>query len=147
MGKKPSSLFEISIDFKESHMFFPTIVMWVLCFLLAIIFIVYTIPFIRAVIKGEKTISFSTKHVDKLRFFGTIFLTIAYFLSMDYVGGFFPNMGLGFLFMSIPFMFFLSLLYVHNLNRKKFLLISLNSIISPGTAWYILAKMFNISLP
>ena len=121
--------------------------MWVLCLLLAIIIIVYTIPFFRAVSRGEKALPFTTDHFDKMRFFGTIVLTIAYFLSMDYVGTFFPNMGLGFLLMSIPFMFLLSLLYVHDLGRRKFLMISLNSIISPGVAWYVLANMFNISLP
>jgi tellurite resistance protein TehA-like permease len=147
MGNGSSSLFEISIDFEQSHLFFPTIVMWILLLLLAVIFIVYGIPFIRAVGRREKTLSFSLKHFDKLRFVGTIILTIAYFLSMDYVGTFFPNMGLGFLLMSIPFMFLLSLLYVHNLDRKKFLLISLNSTISPGVAWYVLANIFNISLP
>jgi tellurite resistance protein TehA-like permease len=121
--------------------------MWVLLLLLVAISIVYGIPFLRAVSRGEKTPSFSVKHFDKVRFFGTIILTIAYFLSMDYVGGFFPNMGLGFLLMSIPFMLLLSLLYVHNLDRRKVLLIGLNSLISPGVAWYVLANMFNISLP
>jgi len=147
MGKGFSSLFEISIDFKESHMFFPTIVMWVLLLLLAVILIVYGIPFLRDLRNGKKSLSFSAEHIDKFRLFGTIFLTIAYFLSMDYVGTFFPNMGLGFLFMSIPFMFLHSLLYVHNLDRKKLLLLCMNSIISPCIAWYVLAKMFNISLP
>ena len=147
MGKGLSSLFEISIDFKESHMFFPTIVMWVLLLLLTIIFIVYGVPFLLNLKKGKRSLSFSAEHIDKLRLFGTILLTIAYFLSMDYVGTFFPNMGLGFLFMSIPFMFLLSLLYVHNLDRRKFLLLCMNSILSPCIAWYVLAKMFNISLP
>lgn len=147
MDKDSLSIFEISIDFQKSHLFFPTIVMWVLLVLLAAIFIIYGLPLLRALSSGEKTLSFSAKDFDKLRFFGTIVLTIAYFLSMDYVGNFFPNMGLGFLLMSIPFMFLLSLLYVHNLDRRKFLLISLNSMISPGVAWYVLANLFNISLP
>lgn len=147
MGEGFSSLFEISIDFDQSHLFFPTIVLWVLLLLLAAIFIIYGIPFIRALGRGEKKLSFSVEHVDKLRLFGTIILTIVYFLSMDYVGTFFPNMGLGFLLMSMPFMFSLSLLYVHNLSPRKFLTISLNSIIAPSIAWYVLANMFNISLP
>lgn len=147
MDKESSSLFEVSIDFQESHMFFPTIVMWVLLLLLAVIFIVYGIPFIRAIKNGNHTLTFSTEHIDKLRLFGTIILTTVYFLLMDYVGAFFPNMGMGFLLMSIPFMFLLSLLYVHNLSRKKFLMISFNAIMAPGIAWYLLAKMFNISLP
>jgi hypothetical protein len=36
---------------------------------------------------------------------------------------------------------------VHNLDRKKLLLIGMNSIVSPCIAWYVLAEMFNISLP
>ncbi len=142
-----ASLFHVTIDFQESHMFFPTIVMWVLLFLLALIFIIYGRPYLCALRTGERTLSFSTSHIDKLRLIGTLVLTIAYFLSMDYVGDFFPNTGLGFLFMSIPFMFCLSLLYVHNLNRRKFLTLSLNALIAPGLAWYVLAKLFHITLP
>jgi hypothetical protein len=85
--------------------------------------------------------------VDKLRFVGTLVLTIAYFLLMDYVGAFFPTQGLGFLFVTIPFIFLLSLLYMHEVGRKKILAISLNALIAPALAWYVLAQLFNISLP
>ena len=142
-----SSLLKVHIDFKESHTFFPSIVMWVLGLLLAAIFVVYGIPYIRSVASGERSISFSTKNIDLFRLLGTLVLTVAYFLSMDYVGRFFPNTGLGFLFMSIPFMFLLSLLYVHGISRVKFLIIALNSLIAPSMAWVILAKMFRITLP
>jgi len=142
-----SSLFHVTIDFKESHMFFPILVMWFLLLLLVLIFIIYGIPFIRALAKGERHLSFSFKEFDAFRFFGTIVLTIAYFLSMDYVSDIFPNRGLGFLFMSVPFMFCLSSLYVHDLNRDKFITLSLNASISPSLAWYILARLFHISLP
>lgn len=142
-----ASFFHITIDFKESHMFFPVIIMWVLLFLLALICIIYGRPYLSALRSGERSLSFSTSHIDKLRFIGTLVLTVAYFLSMDYVGDFFPNTGLGFLFMSIPFMFLMSLLYVHDLNRRKFLILSLNALITPSLAWYILAKLFNITLP
>ncbi len=147
METESSSLFKVAIDFNQSQLFFPRIVLWVMVVLLALIFLVYGIPYLRAVAKGEKKPSFSMRHMDKLRFFGTLVLTIVYFLLMDYVGEFFPNMGLGFLFMSIPFMFLLSMLYVHNLDRKKFLAITLNALISPTLAWYILANLFNITLP
>jgi len=142
-----SSLLKVHIDFKESHTFFPTIVTWVLACLLGAIFFVYGIPFIKELSRGERKIDLSTGHIDKLRLFGTVFLTIFYFLSMDYVGRFFPNTGLGFLFMSIPFMFLLSMLYVHGLNRKRLLIISLNSLIAPSVAWFVLARMFYITLP
>jgi hypothetical protein len=104
-------------------------------------------PFLRALRKGERSFSFSLKDFDKIRFFGTLILTVAYFLSMAYVGDIFPNRGFGFLFMSVPFMFCLSLLYVHDLNRDKFITLSLNAFISPSLAWYVLAKLFHISLP
>jgi hypothetical protein len=63
------------------------------------------------------------------------------------VGRIFPNTGLGFLFVSIPFIFVLSLLYAHRVDRRKLVAISLNALIAPGVAWYVLAKLFNISLP
>ena len=142
-----SSLLKIHIDFQQSHTFFPTIVTWVMGMLLVAIFVVYGIPYIRSVSRGERKISFSMRNIDTFRLLGTLILTVIYFLSMDYVGGFFPNTGLGFLFMSVPFMFLLSLLYVHGLNRMKLLIMSLNAIIAPGIAWLVLAKLFRITLP
>lgn len=147
MDKEPSSFFAVAIDFDKSHMFFPTIIMYVLLMLLLLIILLYGIPFIRSVLKGKKKIAFSAEQFDKLRFFGTILLTIGYFLSMEYVGRLFPNMGYGFLLMSMPFMLLLSLLYVHNLNLKKFIVIGVNALAAPSIAWYVLANMFNITLP
>jgi len=147
MDKGLSSLFKVSINFKESHTFFPTIVVWVLLFLLLLIFLIHGIPYLRDLRSGKRKLTFSLAHMDKLRFGGTLVLTVAYFLLMDYVGTFFPNMGLGFLFVSIPFMFLLSLLYVHDINRRKLLAICLNALIAPTVAWYVLAQLFNISLP
>ncbi|KEA63950.1 hypothetical protein ADIMK_1878 [Marinobacterium lacunae] len=74
-------------------------------------------------------------------------LVIVYFWSMDAVGQFFPNTGMGFLLTSIPFMLLLSLLYVHSLTRRVLLGIGLNSIIAPLAAWYVLGQLFAISLP
>ncbi len=142
-----SSLFKVSVDFNQSHLFFPKIVTIVLLLLLMVIFLVKGIPYLRDLRRGKRTFSFSVKQIDKLRFGGTIVLTIAYFLSMEYVGEFFPNMGLGFLFTSIPFIFVLSLLYVHGLDRRKFLALTLNALIAPTVAWFVLAQMMNISLP
>jgi hypothetical protein len=66
---------------------------------------------------------------------------------MDYVGEFFPNTGLGFLIMSIPYMFLLSLLYAHHRNGRYLLKIVLNSVLAPIVAWYVLARLFSITLP
>ena len=147
MAKWFSSLLKVHIDFKTSHSLFPTIVIWVLLFLLVLIFLVHGIPYLRDLRSGKRRLTLSLAHLDKLRFFGTLVLTVAYFLLMDYVGRFFPNTGLGFLFVSIPFIFVLSLLYAHRVDRRKLVAISLNALIAPGVAWYVLAKLFNISLP
>jgi len=147
MGERINSLFSIKINFAESHTFFPTIVTCVLFLLLLVIVLVHGIPFIRKLRQGGGKISIWAENFDKLRFWGTMLFTIFYFLSMDYVGALFPNMGFGFLIMSMPFMLALSLLYVHNFNRKKIVVIALNSIIAPSIAWYVLGNLFNISLP
>lgn len=147
MDKGLSSLFKVSIDFNQSHLLFPKIVSWFLLLQLVVIFLVYGIPYIRNVRSGKRVSPFAGKHFDNLRFFGTIVLTIIYFISMDYVGEYFPNTGLGFLFTSIVFIFVLSLLYVHGFDRRKMLILSLNALIAPSVAWYVLAHLFNISLP
>jgi len=147
MENGASSLFEVKINFAESHTFFPTIVLWVLVFLLVLIFIFNGIPYLKALSAGKRQLSFSVAHIDKIRLIGTLGLTIAYFLLMDYVGAFFPNMGYGFLFVSIPFILLLSLLYAHEMTRKKIMIIVLNAVIAPGIAWFLLAKMFDITLP
>jgi len=147
MDKGISSLFKISINFDQSHLFFPKIVTWFLLLQLVVILLVYGIPYIRDVYNGKRASPFAGAQWDNLRFFGTIVLTIIYFMSMDSVGEYFPNTGLGFLFTSIVFIFLLSLLYVHGVNRRKILVLSLNALISPCVAWFVLAHLFNITLP
>lgn len=147
MGSGFAHLFDVHIKFNESHLFFPTIVEWVLVVLLGAIVVVYGPAFVRDVRSGKRNLSFRGADFDKLRFFGTIVLTIVYFQSMDVVGQFFPNQGLGFLIMSIPFMFILSVLYVHGITRLRLAIIGLNALILPSIAWYTLENLFNISLP
>ena len=147
MASGQNSIFQVTIDFATSHMFFPKLVIIFLLFLLALIFLIYGIPKIKQITSGEHKIQRGTKKMDKLRFFGTIVLTVIYFMLMDYVGQFFPNTGLGFLFVSIPFIFLLSLLYSHGMVKSKFIVIVINAVLAPSIAWYVLAQMFNISLP
>lgn len=142
-----SELFKVHIPFNQSHLFFPHIISWLLVILLAAILVVYGPGFVRDVRAGKRDLPFRGGPFDKLRFFGTIALTIVYFQSMAVVGNFFPNEGLGFLFMSVPFMFILSLLYAHGVTWRKLMIISLNALIAPSIAWYILENLFNISLP
>ncbi len=147
MKDSSSSLLSVKIDFAQSHEFFPTIVLWTLAILLVLIFIFNGIPYLRSYFNKERTISLSLEHIDKIRLPGTLILTVVYFILMDYIGAFFPNMGYGFWFVSIPFIFLVSILYVHNINRKKLVAITLNAIIAPSIAWFLLAKMFSITLP
>jgi hypothetical protein len=141
------SLFKVKIDFAESHTFFPTIVSWVLLFLLLLILIFNGIPYWRELRNGKRRFKLTTAHIDKFRLLGTLVLTVAYFLLMDYVGAFFPNTGLGFLIVSMPFIFLLSMLYVHDVTRRKVVIIVLNAVIAPTIAWFVLAKLFYITLP
>ena len=142
-----SNLFKVTIDFDQSHTFFPTIVGWALLVLFVAIMAVYGPAYVRDVRAGRRNLPFRGIPFDRLRFFGTVILTIVYFQSMDVVGQSFPNQGLGFLFMSIPFMFILSVLYVHGVTRRKLVIIGLNALIAPSIAWYVLETLFNISLP
>lgn len=121
--------------------------MCLLLLLFAAIVVLYGRAFFQDIRAGRRRLRFFEEHYDKIRLFGTIAGVIVYFVVMDYVGTLFPNTGLGFLLVSIPFMMFLSFLYVHDLNRRKTVIILLNSTIAPVTAWYILGNLFNITLP
>lgn len=142
-----SSFTKVEVDFSQSHMMFPKIIMLFMLFLLILILLLYGRKFFGEIIYNRRPHRFFLENWDKIRLLGTLALITAYFYLMDIVGAFFPNTGLGFLLVSIPFMLSLSFLYVHDLNRKRCVIIVLNALIAPCTAWYILGNMFNISLP
>ena len=142
-----SRLFQVKIVFAQSHLFFPHIINWLLLIMLIVIFVIQGMPYLREVRAGRKQLPFSGGHFDYVRFFGTIVLTIAYFLLLDPVGEFFPNMGLGFLLMSIPYMMLLSLLYLYQRDRRHIILVVVNAVLAPTIAWYVLGQLFDITLP
>lgn len=141
------SLLKVQIDFDQSHLFFPTIIHWLILFLLAIIIVVRVIPFACDVANGKRAFVFAPEGFDLIRFFGTLALTIVYILAMNWIGSLFPNRGLGFLFASIVYVSTLALLFVHDLNRRKLTAILLNAVAAPSIAWFVLAKLFRITLP
>lgn len=147
MGSGFTQMFEVQIDFSQSHLVFPAITGWVLVALFAAIVVVHGPAFVRDIRSGKRSLTLGGGNLDKLRFFGTIALTIAYFQSMEVVGTFFPNQGMGFLIMSMPVMFLFSLLYVHGLTARKLVAMGLNAVILPGLAWYFLEEVFRVSLP
>lgn len=141
------SLFEVSIAFDESHLFFPRIVSWVLVGLLAIILLSKAKNIAPALRRAGQAVMYGNEGFDRKRFFGTILLIIIYFYMMAVVGDIFPNTGFGFLFVSIPFIFLLALLYVEDTTKKNVLIIAATSVVAPALAWYVLSELFRITLP
>lgn len=137
----------VSIDFDSSHLLFPAIVTaLLLCLLLALIFRHHRSKASESAPEPapQQTLK---KPVDKVRLLGTLILTLIYFVSMERIGLLFPNIGLGFLLSSIPFVLLLSLLYMHDRTRKRVLVAVINAVLCPLAVWAILSVLFNISLP
>ncbi|MCK2184909.1 tripartite tricarboxylate transporter TctB family protein [Halomonas getboli] len=142
-----SSLLSVSIDFETSHLFFPHIIHWLLGGLFALILVFNVVPFLVAVRRGEKTLPILGESMDKFRFFGTLALIAAYFYLMSVVGNLFPYTGYGFLFVSMPFLLLMSLMYMHTRTTRKVITAAINALVAPTLAWFILAKLFQITLP
>ncbi|MCB1527368.1 MAG: tripartite tricarboxylate transporter TctB family protein [Hyphomicrobiaceae bacterium] len=142
-----NSLLKVQINFDQSHLFFPSIIHWLILILFGVIFIVQIVPFARDVASGKQAFVFAPEGFDSIRFFGALALTVAYILAMDWIGSLFPNRGLGFLFASMAYVLALALLFVHDLDRRKLTAILLNAIAAPSIAWLVFAKLFRITLP
>lgn len=142
-----SSLLSVSIDFETSHLFFPTIIHWIMAGLFALILITKVVPFLAAVKRGERSLPILGESMDGFRFFGTLALIVAYFYLMAVVGDLFPYTGYGFLFVSMAFVLLMSLMYMHEWTKKAVTIAVINALVAPGLAWFILAKLFNITLP
>ena len=137
------SLLGVSINFDTSHTVFPTIIAVILGILFVAILVTRGKTMLAAVGNGP----WWPVGIDHMRFFGTIAGTVVYFLAMPAVGDLFPNTGLGFYLCSIPYLFGMSVLYLHERGRRQLLIAGLNAIIAPSLVWYILSELFNISLP
>jgi hypothetical protein len=136
------SLLQVKIDFATSQNVFPHIMEVVLAILLVIVVATRWQRIVAAVSGPPWPIG-----IDQLRFFGTLVLTIVYFLAMPVVGDQFPNTGLGFYFVSIPYVLAIGLLYVHNWRRRTIIFVVLNAVIAPTFVWFVFSNLFNISLP
>jgi hypothetical protein len=141
------SLFDVSIAFEQSHLFFPKLITYILLGLLVIILISKRRRIPLALKQAGRAVLFAEHGFDRWRFFGTLVLIIAYFYFMAVVGDAFPNTGYGFLLTSIPFVFLLATLYVEDRSRKSLIIISVNSVVAPVLAWYVLSQLFRITLP
>lgn len=141
------SMFDVTIDFDQSHLFFPRIVTTILVGLLLVIVATRFRTIAPAVKRAGRVLVGSEGAFDHKRFFGTLVLTTAYFYLMGILSDVFPNTGYSFLIMSVIFVFLLSLLYVDHLDRRLFVILVLNALIAPALAWYVLAELFRITLP
>lgn len=94
-------LTRVTINFDTSHLIFPAIIGSILVMLGIAILITRRHAFAHA----GRTWSGIMGRMDKVRFFGTIALTIVYFSLMVPIGYIWPNTGMGFLICSIPYVF------------------------------------------
>jgi len=133
----------VSINFDTSHLVFPTIIGIVLALLgLAI------------VIRDRARIAGAPAHwgrlwtqMDKPRFFGTLVLMLVYFGLMVPVGNIWPNTGMGFLICSIPFIFAIGVLYLHDRSPRAMLPVAILALVAPPLTWWLFFHVFFLSLP
>lgn len=137
------SMLEVQIDFNNSHWFFPTIV----CVVLLMLLLAIVVTRRRQIALALSQQPFWPAGIDKLRFFGTLILTVGYFAALQPVGDRFPNTGLGFLICSIPFLFLLGCLYLHQHGPRQLLGVLLCALIAPTTIWYLFSQILTITLP
>ncbi len=142
-----SQLLSVSVDFETSHLLFPTIIHWVMAGLFLMILVTKVTPFLAAVRRGEKTLPIVGESMDIPRFVGTLVLIVAYFYLMSVVGNLFPYTGYGFLIVSMAFVPLMSFLYMHEWTRKSVIIVLVNAIVAPSLVWFVLAKLFQITLP
>lgn len=140
-----SSLNSVSIDFDQSHLFFPRIIIALVLILGLVIVVTQFRPVMRAIRSGRY--QFFVKNADFFRLIATLALIPAYFWLMDFIGMVLPNMGLGFLLASIPFVFAMSMLYCHEKTRRNVIIITANALIAPTFVWVVLYHFFLVSMP
>lgn len=136
-----SNLLEIKIDFNQSHLFFPKIIITIL----AVLIFIQCVNLYRK--SSFKKLAFFDKNCDKRKLFGSIALIIIYFKAIHFISDLFPNTGYGFLISSIIFMACISILFIGVKDRKKLVVSMFNSIITPSAAWFLFGYLFNITLP
>lgn len=137
------SLAQVTIDFEKSHLFFPTMIAIVLVLLgLAIL------------IRDRRRIAGSVAYwsdvltrMDKMRFLGTLLLTLIYFSLMVPVGDIWPNTGTGFLVCSIPFVFLVGLLFMHDRGLRNLIPMALTALIGPTFVWWLFTYPLFLTLP
>ncbi|WP_181164592.1 tripartite tricarboxylate transporter TctB family protein [Amaricoccus solimangrovi] len=136
-------LTHVTVNFETSHLIFPTLIAIVLVILgLAILItnrrqIAGAGPYWRGVLD----------RMDKVRFLGTIALTVIYFMLMVPVGDTWPNTGLGFLICSIPYVFLSGVLFLRHRAPRDLLPVAISALVAPTLVWWLFTDLFALTLP
>lgn len=143
-----SDMLKVQVDFNQSHLLFPSLVQWLLFFLLLLMAVVYGPAYLaKARAARAAAASPARPQVDWVRLGGFLALTVVWFFVMEPVGRLLPNTGIGFLLASIPYGVALSWLFVHDIDRHKWMLIGISSVATPLVVWAVFAYVFQITLP
>lgn len=136
-------LTKVTVDFERSHLVFPTIIACVL----AMLGIAILIRDRRRIVASGAYWAEVFGKMDKVRFFGTIALTLVYFSLMVPIGNIWPNTGMGFLLCSVPFVFLSGVLFLHHRNVRSILTIAIVAVVSPTLVWWFFTELFFLTLP
>ena len=136
-------LTRVTIDFETSHLVFPTLIAIILAVLGLAILVTRRHEIAASGAYWHRTLG----RMDKLRFFGTIALTIVYFSLMVPVGNVWPNTGLGFLICSIPYVLLTGVLFLHQRGARQLLPVIVTAVVAPTLVWWLFTDLFFLTLP
>ncbi len=137
------SITQVSIEFSRSHLVFPTLIACILGLLgLSIVATRW-----RKIAQTGPYMTDIFAKMDKPRLFGTLALTLIYFMAMVPVGDIWPNTGRGFLICSIPYVFLTGLLFMHDRTLRNSLPLIVMALIAPTLVWYLFTELFFLTLP
>lgn len=138
-----SSILNPKIDFDTSHIVFPSVI----AIALAILGLAIIIRDRKSILQAGAFWAKTFRYIDKSRFFGTLALTIIYFMLMVPVGDIWPNTGYGFLICSIPFVFFSGVLYMHKYQKQDLIVMGIIAVVMPTLVWWLFSNVFYLTLP
>ncbi len=133
----------VAIDFETSHLIFPTTIAAILSLLGLAIALRHRSEFIAA----PRYWCHLVTSINKIRFGGTLVLTLIYFSSMEPIGDIWPNTGLGFLLCSIPYVFAIGLLFMRERTPIGSFALGITAFFAPFAVWWIFTDLFFLTLP
>ncbi|MEX6507577.1 tripartite tricarboxylate transporter TctB family protein [Jiella sp. M17.18] len=136
-------LTHVTVDFSRSHLIFPEVIGSIL----AVLALAILIRDHRRIAGCGRYWAGILGEMDKMRFLGTLVLTLVYFWAMEPVGYQFPNLGFGFLFCSIPYVFAIGVLYLHHRTARTVLPVAVMALVAPTLTWWLFTDVFLLTLP